>query len=93
MKLYIGNLPFSLTEENLKELFSSYTIVSAQLIIDRETGRSKGFGFVELGSKEEAEQAINELDKKDVSGKEIRVNEARPPRKREERSFNNKRRF
>lgn len=91
MKLYVGNLPFSSTEEDLKELFSNYTILSAQLIIDRETGRSKGFGFVELSSTEEAEQAMRELDKKDVNGKEIRVNEARPPKERD--SFNNKRRF
>ncbi|MFZ0566230.1 MAG: RNA-binding protein [Chlamydiales bacterium] len=95
MKIYVGNLPFSYTDANLKDLFSNYDIVSAQVIIDRETGRSKGFGFVEVSSKEEGAKAIGELDKKEINGKEIRVNEARPftPRKREDSSFGNKRRF
>jgi len=85
MRLYVGNLPYSCSEEDLKEIFSEFTTSSVKLIIDRETGRSKGFGFVEIDSKEEAERAIKTLDKKVVEGKSLTVNEARPPQKREDR--------
>jgi cold-inducible RNA-binding protein len=85
MRLYVGNLPYSFTEEDLKNLFAEYNPSSVKLIIDRETGRSKGFGFVEIDSKEDALKAIQALDKKVVDGKALVVNEARPPQKREER--------
>jgi cold-inducible RNA-binding protein len=85
MRLYVGNLPYSCSEEDLKEIFSEFNTSSVKLIIDRETGRSKGFGFVEIESKEEAERAIKALDKKVVEGKSLTVNEARPPQKRDDR--------
>jgi cold-inducible RNA-binding protein len=85
MRLYVGNLPYSCSEEDLKEIFSEFNTSSVKLIIDRETGRSKGFGFVEIDSKEEAERAIKTLDKKVVEGKSLTVNEARPPQKRDDR--------
>ncbi len=83
MRLYVGNLPYSCSEEDLKNLFSDYTTSSVKLIIDRDTGRSKGFGFVEIDSKEEAQKAMQALDKSVVEGKSLVVNEARPPQKRE----------
>jgi cold-inducible RNA-binding protein len=84
MRLYVGNLPYSFSEQDLKNLFSEFNTSSVKLIIDRETGRSKGFGFVDIESKEEAQKAIQTLDKKVVEGKALTVNEARPPQKREE---------
>ena len=87
MKLYVGNLPYSLGEEDLKELFAEFeSTVSVQLITDRETGRSRGFGFIELSSNEEGQKAIDELNEKNVEGKTIIVNEARPKQKRDDRS-------
>lgn len=83
MRLYVGNLPYSTSEQDLKNLFTEYNPSSVKLIIDRETGRSKGFGFVEIDSKEDALKAIQALDKKNVDGKTLVVNEARPPQKRE----------
>ena len=82
-KLYVGNLAHEITNEELKTLFEEHgTVVSAQVIIDRDTGRSKGFGFVEMENDEEAQAAITEMDGKEASGRALRVNEARP---REER--------
>ncbi|MBN2479479.1 MAG: RNA-binding protein [Parachlamydiales bacterium] len=79
MKLYVGNLPHSYKEDDVKELFSKYSSVeSCKIITDRDTGRSKGFAFVEFGSREEAEAAIQELNGKDCDGRAIIVNEARP---------------
>jgi RNA recognition motif-containing protein len=79
MKLYVGNLPYNYTEEDLKKIFSKYkSVVSCNLIIDRNTQRSKGFGFVEFDSEEEAQEAIQELNGKDFEGRAIIVNEARP---------------
>ena len=79
MKLYVGNLPHSYSEDDLKNIFSEYkSVVSCKLIIDRDTGRSKGFGFVELDSDEEAREAISALNGKDCDGRAIVVNEARP---------------
>ena len=90
MKLYIGNLPFSVQEQDLKKIFSEYqSVTGVQLISDRETGRSKGFGFVELSNDDEATNAIKELNGKDFGGRAIIVNEARP---RENRSFDRRRR-
>jgi cold-inducible RNA-binding protein len=99
MKLYVGNLPLSYKESDLESIFSPFTsVISCKLIIDRETNRSKGFGFVEFSSKEEAEKAIQELHGKDAGGRALVVNEARPLEKKEfgaRRPFNNqnKRRF
>lgn len=73
-KLYVGNLPFSTTEDDLRELFSQYgEVVSVRVITDRETGRSRGFGFVEM---EDASQATQALDGTDFGGRSLRVNEA-----------------
>ncbi|MFZ5424604.1 MAG: RNA recognition motif domain-containing protein [Patescibacteria group bacterium] len=78
-KLYIGNLPYSTTDDSLKSLFSNYgTVVSASVITDRNTGRSKGFGFVELEDDAQADQAISEMDGTEIDGRSIRVSEARP---------------
>lgn len=85
MRLYVGNLPYSFTEDDVKNIFSEFNVASVKLIMDRETGRSKGFAFVDIDSKEEALEAIEQLDKKIVAGKALTVNEARPPQKREDR--------
>ncbi len=77
-RLYVGNLPFSTTSMDLETLFSEHgTVMDAQVMTDRETGRSRGFGFVEMESDEGAEQAIAELNDSEVSGRRIRVNVAR----------------
>jgi len=82
-KLYVGNLPYSVTEESLKEKFSQFgQVESVNLIIDRDTGRSKGFGFVEMGSDAEAQAAIKSLDGTDYEGRPLRINEAKPQQKR-----------
>ena len=91
MRLYVGNLAFSTTNDELKAAFEQFGAVeSATVIMDRETGRSKGFGFVDMGNDEEAKAAIEGLDGKPLSGRNIRVNEARP---REERPPRGPRRF
>ena len=78
-KLYVGNLTYDTTEDNLVELFSEFgEVLSAQIIIDRDTNRSKGFGFVEMGSDQEAQAAITGLNGKEVEGRALTVNEARP---------------
>jgi len=78
MNIYVGNLPFSATDEELKGIFTQYGQVhSAKIIIDRETGRSKGFGFVEM-SENVGRKAIEELDEAEFDGKQLTVNEARP---------------
>ena len=78
-KLYVGNLPYSTTEEGLNESFSQCgTVDSVKLITDRDTGRSKGFGFVEMSSDEEAQSAIQKFDGQEFDGRSIRVNEAKP---------------
>lgn len=83
MKLYVGNLAFQTTSQDLETLFSqSGTVQSANIIEDRETGRSRGFGFVEMSSKEEGNAAITEFNGKEVNGRNMNVNEAR---QREER--------
>lgn len=76
-KIYVGGLPYSTSQEELENLFSGYgTVVSAVVINDRETGRSKGFGFVEMANSHEANEVIANLDGKNVGGRTIRVNEA-----------------
>ncbi len=78
-KLYVGNLPYSCTSSELQNLFSPYgTVSSAQVIEDRETGRSKGFGFVEMSSDKEAQAAIEGLNGQDQGGRPLTVNEAKP---------------
>jgi cold-inducible RNA-binding protein len=78
-KLYVGNLSFGMTDSDLQNLFESHgTVQSAQVIKDRETGRSKGFGFVEMGSGEEAKSAISALNGREIDGRALTVNEARP---------------
>jgi RNA recognition motif-containing protein len=79
-KLYVGNLPYSVTGDTLQSVFSAYgTVVSADVIMDRMTSRSKGFGFVEMGTDDEAKAAIAALNGKDMEGRAMTVNEARPP--------------
>ena len=78
-KLYVGNLSFGVTEGQLQEMFSPYgSVQSAQLISDRDTGRSKGFGFVEMGSDQEAQAAIGGMNGQMVDGRALTVNEAKP---------------
>jgi RNA recognition motif-containing protein len=82
-KLYVGNLAYSVRDEELQQAFSAYgTVTSAKVMMDRETGRSKGFGFVEMASDAEAQAAINGMNGQSLSGRAVVVNEARP---REER--------
>ena len=85
-KLYVGNLPFSANDQILQETFASCgTVTSAKIIMDRESGRSKGFGFVEMSSPEEAKEAITQFDGADWEGRRMTVNEARPQAPREDR--------
>jgi RNA recognition motif-containing protein len=78
-KLYCGNLSYNVSSSDLEQLFSQFgTVVSAQVIADRESGRSKGFGFVEMGSDEEAQSAISALDGTEQDGRALKVNEAKP---------------
>jgi RNA recognition motif-containing protein len=82
-KLYVGNLPFSATEEEITTKFAACgTVESAKLITDRDTGRSKGFGFVEMSSDAEAQAAIDKLNGQDYGGRPMTVNEARPQTKK-----------
>ena len=79
MKLYVGNLSFSTTNQDLNELFATCgTVESSNIIEDRETGRSRGFGFVEMASQAEGEAAISQLNGKEFGGRELKVNEAKP---------------
>lgn len=86
MKLYVGNLSFQTSSEELQQLFTQAgTVESATIIEDRDTGRSRGFGFVEMASTEEGKAAIEQLNGKEVNGRGLTVNEARP---REDRGGN-----
>ncbi len=85
-KLYVGNLPYSATNETLQELFGAIgEVVSINIITDRYSGRPKGFGFVEMASEEHAKQAIEELNGREVDGRQITVAEARPQRRDRDR--------
>ena len=89
MNIYVGNVSYDLTEKELEELFAEFGSVSAaRIITDRQSGRSKGFGFVEMDNKAEGEEAIKQLDGKEMNGRPLKVNEARPreerPRRRQE---------
>jgi RNA recognition motif-containing protein len=79
MKLYVGNLAYSVTSESLEQMFLEFgTVTSAQVIQDRETGRSKGFGFVEMQTDDAAQRAISGMHGKDFGGRPLTVNEAKP---------------
>ena len=79
MKLYVGNLSFQTSSEDLQQLFAQAgTVESASVVEDRDTGRSRGFGFVEMASKEEGEKAIEQFNGTDLNGRNLTVNEARP---------------
>ena len=85
MKLYVGNISFNTSNQDLNDIFGEFGAVeSANVVEDRETGRSRGFGFVEMSSKTEGEAAISALNGKEVDGRELKVNEAKP---REDRGF------
>jgi RNA recognition motif-containing protein len=78
-KLYVGNLSYNTSKNDLEQMFAAHgAVVSAQIIADRDSGRSKGFGFVEMGTDQEAQAAITALNGKDVDGRAMTVNEARP---------------
>jgi cold-inducible RNA-binding protein len=79
MKLYVGNLSFDTSSQDLEDVFGEVgTVESVNIIEDRDTGRSRGFGFVEMSSKEEGNNAIKEFDGKEVNGRQLKVNEAKP---------------
>jgi RNA recognition motif-containing protein len=83
MKLYVGNLSFNTSNQDLTELFGTVgTVQSANVIEDRETGRSRGFGFVEMSSEAEGQNAIAQLNGKEIDGRELKVNEAKPQENR-----------
>jgi cold-inducible RNA-binding protein len=82
-RLFVGSLSYNVNDDQLKEAFEAFgQVVSAKVIVDRDTNRSKGFGFVEMGSEEEAQAAIKGMDGKDLAGRSIAVSEARPQQKR-----------
>ena len=85
-KLYVGNLPYGITDEDLSQLFEKAgTVETAKVVRDRETGRSKGFGFVEMASDGEADEAINKFNGQEFNGRPLTVNEARPPQPKGDR--------
>jgi RNA recognition motif-containing protein len=87
-KLFVGSLAYTATDDDLAAFFGTVgTVTSAKVIVDRDTNRSKGFGFVEMSTDEEAAEAIKQLDGKELNGRAIAVNEARPQENRERRSF------
>ena len=82
-KLYVGNLGYNIGASDLEQLFAAYgTVVSTQVITDRGTGRSKGFGFIEMGTDQQAKAAIEALNNKDIDGQTLTVDEARPQQSR-----------
>ncbi len=86
-KLYVGNLPYTVRDDDLQQAFSQFgTVTSAKVMMERDTGRSKGFGFVEMGSDAEAQAAINGMNGQPLSGRSLVVNEARPMEPRPPRS-------
>lgn len=85
MDIYVGNLPYDVADNDLQQLFSQYgTVASARVVIDRVTGRSKGFGFVEMGDKAEADKAIAATNGFEMNGRALRVNESQPKPARSE---------
>jgi len=93
-KLYVGNLPYSITDERLRQHFAAHgSVTSARVIIDKFTGKSKGFGFVEMSSGEEAERAMTALNGTELEGRKIVVTEARPEPAREPRFSRDRSRY
>ena len=90
MKLYIGNLPWSVDEEALKKLFESYNPEEVSLIKDKFSGRSKGFGFATIADDEVAKKAIAEMNEKEIEGRKLTVSEAKPMEDRPKRDFGNR---
>ena len=83
MNIYVGNLSYGMSEDELRQAFAAYGEVSSvKILMDRETGRSRGFGFVEMPNKGEADTAIAQLNGKDLGGRPLRINEARPRERR-----------
>ena len=83
MNIYVGNLSYQMSESELRDAFAAFGEVSSvKILMDRETGRSRGFGFVEMPNQGEAETAITQLNGKDVGGRALRINEARPRERR-----------
>ncbi len=79
MNVYVGNLSYQMSESGLKDVFSEFgSVDSAKIITDRDTGRSKGFGFIEMPNNEEAQAAISALEGKEIDGRNLKVNEAKP---------------
>lgn len=88
MNIYVGNMSYSMSEDELRDAFATYgTVTSARLVMDRETGRPKGFGFVEMANDNEANAAIEALNGTEIGGRELKINEARPREERPRRSF------
>ena len=87
MNIYVGNLSYKMTDEDLGKLFNTFGSVSeSKIVIDRETGRSKGFGFVEMPNQAEGDEAIKQLDGKEIEGRSIKVNVAKPKEDKPRRS-------
>jgi len=79
MNIYAGNLPYNMTDDDLNTLFSAFgTVAESRIVIDRDTDRSKGFGFVEMPNQAEGDEAISQLDGKEIDGRVIKVNVAKP---------------
>jgi RNA recognition motif-containing protein len=86
MNIYVGNLSYGMSEDELRDAFGAFGEVSSvKILMDRETGRSRGFGFVEMPNQSEAETAIAQLNGKDVGGRALRINEARPREQQQQR--------
>lgn len=93
-KLYVGGLPYSTTDNGLRDVFANAgSVISAIIIMDKMTGRSKGFGFVEMATEEEATAAIDMFNGKEIEGRTVTVNEARPQEDRPKRNFGGSRGF
>lgn len=91
MQIYVGNMSYGTTEESLTTLFSQYGEVSSvKIITDRDTGRAKGFAFVAMDDDSSAQKAIDELNGKEIDGRTLRINEAKPKEERPRREFNNR---
>lgn len=93
-KLFVGSLSYGVNDDQLKEFFAAVgTVVSATVIVDRDSNRSKGFGFVEMSSDEEAKAAVDQLNGKELDGRAVNVSEARPREERPRGDFNRDRRY
>ena len=94
MDIYVGNLPWTLSEEDLREAFAAFgEVESAKIVTDKFSGRSRGFGFVEMPNREEGEAAISGMNEKDLKGRAIKVNEARPRTENRRSDFDDRRRY